>query len=158
MGDGIAMFKTSLYELKDWPDRNMITDLTNLARDYIQFAPTLVSIAIARLVDASTNTLYKKPIFYLLDSIMKTVGGPYPALLEKNFSEIYGKCLKDITGEDNKKLQFLFTTWEERKFFNGGLLQKMKFQLTTPPVVSLFSYYSLNSPFTDCMMYFVCCW
>jgi hypothetical protein len=69
---------------------------------------------------------------------MKTVGGPYPALLEKHFSEIYGKCLKDIIGEDNKKLQFLFTTWEERKFFNGGLLQKMKFQLTTPPVVSFY--------------------
>jgi hypothetical protein len=140
----IKFFYHKLQELKDWPDRDIITAATNLARDNIALAQPFSEVILQRFLEPQLPTSYKRPLFYLLDSIMKSVGGPYAALMETHFSGTYSLILRDIHAEEDiRKLDFLFTTWEERNFLSGSLLSKMKYQLQHPPVVSNFKYYNI---------------
>lgn len=142
----ISLFYHKLYELKDWPDRDIITALTNFAKENIGFAQNYADLIVKRLIDPETNTTYKRPLFYLVDSIMKTVGGPYAALFEEYLSGIYSLVLRDIRSEEDiRKLDFLFNTWEERKLLSGNLLSKMKYQLKQQNVVSPFPFLPIDS-------------
>ena len=86
-------FHIALDALKDWPDRKLITDITRLAETFILQFPVEIGQAVtARLMNPSTFASYKLPMFYLIDSIMKNVGGPYAAVFGK-VSLIY-KTLK----------------------------------------------------------------
>jgi hypothetical protein len=141
------VFYYKLLELKDWPDLDIITSLTKMASDFITAAPVFANIIIQRLLDPTTNTSYKRPLFYLVDAFMKKVGGPYAALFETELAESYSQILRDIhSEEDIRKLDFLFTTWEERRFLSGKLLSKMKYQLKQPPVVSFLFFLFLSLP------------
>lgn len=107
----------------------MILALTALCEHNINLAPYFVEIVVARLINPATNSTYKRPIFYLIDSIMKHVCGPFPAMFSKQFAEIYSAALAGIHDADRKKLEFLLATWNERNFFTAELVDKMKVQL-----------------------------
>lgn len=133
----INRFYTKLYELKDWPDADIIKALTNIAKEDITTAPSLAQLVVQRLLDPSTNSTYRRPLFYLVDSLMKSVGGPYAAIFESHLTDVYTMTLKDIHNpQDIQKLDFLFNTWGERKFFSLNLLSKMRHTLNQPQVVS----------------------
>lgn len=145
MSEGrINRFYTKLYELKDWPDRDIIVALSNIAKEDITTAPSLAQLVVQRLLDPSTNSTYRRPLFYLIDSLMKSVGGPYASIFENHLMDVYTMTLKDIHNpEDIKKLDFLFKTWGERNFFSGNLLSKMRYQLSQPQVVSILKLISV---------------
>lgn len=135
--DVVAQFAAVLEQLKDWPDKEMILSLTAMAEHNINLAAFFVEIVIARLVNPATNSSYKRPIFYLIDSIMKHVCGPFPFMFAKQFNEAYPAVLKDIHAKvDRDKLIFLLSTWGERKFLPDDLLEKMKYVLANPQVES----------------------
>ncbi len=132
--DVLMKFSSTLEQLKDWPDRDMIISLTALTEHNINLANCFVDIVIARVINPATNSSYKRPIFYLIDSIMKHVGGPYPAMFARHFSEIYALALKDIHETDQKKLDFLLNTWMERKLLPDDLVEKMRMFLVQTTV------------------------
>lgn len=130
----IFEYKRRVLELRDWPDRDIINALTKLSREYINLAHIFTDVIVRTLIDSSTFSSYKKPLFYLIDSLMKNVGGPYAAFFTKQFADVYDLTVKDLPDEDRTKLNFLFGTWEERNFFPSDLLVKMKYQLMKPRV------------------------
>ena len=89
MASPLIAFVNRLETMKDWPDKLLITELTAFGETYIQSAYEISHIIVARLINASTNISYKLPMFYLIDSIMKNVGGPYAALFGKVFLIYY---------------------------------------------------------------------
>jgi len=89
----ISAFEQKLSCLKDWPDKFIIYDITKFAEEYIVYAgyfyleihtylgtnwilfSYIVNMIAAKCIDPQTNITYKLPLFYLMDSIMKHVGG-----------------------------------------------------------------------------------
>lgn len=125
----VVDFDVTAGTLKDWPDKYIIMDLTNGAKKHVNLAPQFSGMLVARLLNESTNAAYKLPLFYLIDSIMKHVGGPYPALFGKHFAETYSLIIRDLHSKDIDRLDFLLNTWEERKLLPLDLINKMKYQL-----------------------------
>jgi hypothetical protein len=125
----VAQFVSRLENLKDWPDKMLITEITALAEKYIQSAYDISHVIVSRLINPVTNSSFKLPMFYLVDSIMKNVGGPYAAFFGKQFSDTYVYALNDLHQKDKEKLAFLLTTWDERKLLPDDLLIRMRNQL-----------------------------
>jgi hypothetical protein len=92
----LADFETKFHHLKDFPDRAIILDLTAFCELHIEIAPHLADIIIARIIDPNTNLGYKLPIFYLIDAIMKHVGGPYPALFSRHLGEVFKRAFDEV--------------------------------------------------------------
>eukprot|EP00981_Chlorochromonas_danica_P002316 scaffold446_cov183-Ochromonas_danica.AAC.15 len=131
--DVLEQFNLILQELKDWPDRDMITALTALAEQHIDLAPYFVNLIITRLTNPSTHSSYKRPLFYLIDSIMKRVGGPFPLMFTKELADIAAMVFNDLHEVDRNKLDFLFNTWHERKLLPLEVLEKMRYFMMRPP-------------------------
>lgn len=128
----LQAFRTGLEQLGDYPDSEKIKALTNFTIEHIAFAQPISEIIINRLLHPHTRPTYKKPVFYLIDSILKKVGGAYPMLFTKHFSEVFEHCFTGIPDADRKKLDGMFGLWEERKLLPGDLLLKMKQEVAKP--------------------------
>ena len=124
--DLLMYFTQNLENMKDWPDKAIIMDLTSITEHNINFAHNFVNIVISRLISPQTHSSYKLPMFYLMDSIMKHVGGPFAALFSKHFIDIFPISVHNLHESDRKKLLFLIGTWEERKLLPPELLLNMK--------------------------------
>lgn len=92
----MAEFVNIFYTLKDYPDRNVILEITRFAEIHIDFASHLADIIVARIIEPETSMTYKLPIFYLIDSIMKNVGGPYAALFSRHVAEVYYRTYNEV--------------------------------------------------------------
>lgn len=44
---------------------------------------------------------YKLPIFYLTDSILKNVGGPYPSLFARVIVPLYCNCVRQVRRDEH---------------------------------------------------------
>lgn len=125
----LQKFQISFDTMRDHPDSVLIKELTKMTELNIELAYNFVAIIIGKLISPTIHAAFKLPIFYLMDSIMKNVGGPYAALFEKNLSEIYSVIFTGLHEKDRKKLDFLLDTWRDRRFLQGDLPAKMKLQL-----------------------------
>jgi hypothetical protein len=92
----LAEFEAKLNRLRDFPDKAIILDLTAFCERSINISLHLADIVIARIIDPATNLAFKLPIFYLLDSIMKHVGGPYPALFSRHLAEVFKRSYEEV--------------------------------------------------------------
>lgn len=133
-------FAARVRELKDFPDGNLIQSLTQSAIEYVSLAPQISEIISTMLIDLNTIAPYKRPLFYLIDSILKRAGGPYPLLFQQYFMASFHTMVNDVSDEDRKKLTFLFGTWGERRLFPLDLLEMMKTHLARPRVSFLSQY------------------
>lgn len=93
----LTEFGHLFYRLKDHPDRELIMELTIFCEIRIDLAAHLADIIIARIIDPQTNMTYKKPIFYLIDSVMKNVGGPYAALFSRHIAEVFERAYGEVS-------------------------------------------------------------
>ncbi len=85
-----ADFNVMLNRLLDFPDKTIIFDITKFAELHVvDFAASIAERIVLRIVDPNTNPTYKLPTFYLIDSIMKHVGGPYAALFSRYLGEAF---------------------------------------------------------------------
>lgn len=134
-GDALVYFTQHLESMKDWPDKAIIMELTGITERNIDYAFNFVNIIISRLMSSQTHSTYKLPMFYLVDSIMKNVGGPFAALFGKHFYDIFSVTISGLHDTDRKKLDFLIGTWEERKILPADLLLLMR-QTVHKPVVA----------------------
>lgn len=135
-----SIFPNLFFKLNNWPDKEIITELTKYAqsqRTNPQNAASIVHTMCTRLVDNTIPPTYRLPIFYLMDSIMKYNRDPYVPLFLQYLESIYSTVFHDIPEKDRKKIEFLLTTWEERNLIPSELLQSMRNELKniTPPVL-----------------------
>lgn len=89
-------FEYKLNQLRDFPERASILDLTKFSEVHISLAEFLANIIAAKVIDPATNVTYKLPIFYLMDSIMKHVGGPYAAFFGRHLLEIFSRTFVEV--------------------------------------------------------------
>lgn len=122
----LQSFIQKLEGLKDWPDKVVIMELTAITEKNIGFAEHFAKIIMARLTNEQTHSSYKLPMFYVIDSIMKHVGGPFSVIFGKLFAEGYVKAVFDLHEKDRNRLAFLLNTWDERMFIASDLLNRMK--------------------------------
>ncbi|KAJ0402310.1 hypothetical protein ATCC90586_006388 [Pythium insidiosum] len=93
----LGQFDAKINDMKDYPAKDVINSLTMLA-EQVQFAPEI----------APPN--YKLPIFYLTDSILKNVKGPYISLLSRNIVPLYCNCVKQVSGKDLRRFVHVLNT------------------------------------------------
>jgi hypothetical protein len=90
----------------------------------------------------------KLPIFYLTDSILKNVRGPYGALLARNIVPLYCNCVKQVrflplgrdnfnaignilfscqvSGKDLRRFVHVLNTWDQTRLFPADSLAQMR--------------------------------
>lgn len=84
------------YSLLIWQDKNIILDLTAFCEKNIAISTHLSDIIVARIIDPATNTAHKLPIFYLIDAVMKHVGGPYPILFSRHLGAVFKRAHDEV--------------------------------------------------------------
>lgn len=129
MVDISNIFGTYLRELRDFADGNIITHITQLSIQHIAMAPQIVDIITFALADQRTPPTYKKPLFYLVDSILKRAGGPYNYLFQQRLAAAFPAMIGNVPDEDRRKISTMFGTWRERNFFSEEFLNNLQGQL-----------------------------
>ncbi len=89
-------FETLLALLKEHPDKKLILDLTKICEHYVSLAEPLSDMIIARIIDPVIPPNWKLPIFYLLDSVMKHVGGPFAALFSRHLGAAVQRTFDEV--------------------------------------------------------------
>ena len=84
------------YVRLTWPDKNIILDLTAFCERNIAISTHLSDMIVARIIDPATEVGHKLPIFYLIDAVMKHVGGPYPALFSRHLAEVFKRAFDEV--------------------------------------------------------------
>lgn len=69
---------------------------------------------------------FKLPIFYLMDSILKNVKGPYPKLFGEHIVPLYCNCVRQVTPKDLRRFVHVLNTWEASQLFSPGALGQMR--------------------------------
>lgn len=69
---------------------------------------------------------FKLPIFYLTDSILKNVRGPYPALFGRVIVPLYCNCVKQVSGKDLRRFIHVLNTWEQGRVFAADAITQMR--------------------------------
>ncbi|KAJ1410390.1 hypothetical protein B484DRAFT_482768 [Ochromonadaceae sp. CCMP2298] len=137
--DTLHMFAHGVDSLRDWPDQSIILDMTTIAERNIDLSFNFASILMSRLTSEQTPGSYKLPFFYLIDSIIKRVGGPFAALFGQGLAKAYVPALRGLDlGQDRAKIDKMFGTWEERAILPIALINEMRhFVRSVPPVVPM---------------------
>jgi hypothetical protein len=125
----LATFETLIQNLRDHPAQDIIMGLTKQAELHIKEAYLIVEIISAKLGNIATPPSYKLPMFYLMDSIIKNVGGPYAAYFSKNIVISYIFAYDNCSTNEKIRYQKLLTTWEERNTFIPDILIKLRTHL-----------------------------
>jgi hypothetical protein len=137
-GNFLINFSEKFDRMKDYPERETIRELTEIAKDHIMSSQDVATFIVTRIIDPRTNSSFKLPMFYLIDSIMKHVGGPYASLFSKLLSEIYPVAFSNLHKKDCERVIFLLSTWEERKLLPNELILSMKENLGKTESVSFY--------------------
>lgn len=99
--------------------RALIVELTGLADKHLDSADVIVQLVEDRILKILPK--YKLHTFYLMDSIVKSVGNPYNVLFAKNLYKIFTETYLVVTDTVTRQnLINLFKTWLTGKT-NAGL-------------------------------------
>jgi pre-mRNA cleavage complex 2 protein Pcf11 len=97
VGDMVAMdYEKQLNTLKDWPDKACIFDLAILAEAQQRYAPEITDVLLARIAHPSTHAALKVPLLYLVDCIMKTVGGAYVRFFSAHIVPVFQRVFDEV--------------------------------------------------------------
>lgn len=106
--DAVTEFKTTLDGLT-FNSRPIITTLTQLAEDNINFAQEFVSLIETRLERCVPSQ--KLFTFYVLDSICKNAGSPYTIYFSRNLDKLFRKTYLLVDNQTRTKMISMFKTW-----------------------------------------------
>ncbi|ORZ40395.1 hypothetical protein BCR44DRAFT_1424953 [Catenaria anguillulae PL171] len=99
----------SLTELKD-TTRPAIVSLTTIAHESMAFAPAIVAAIVERSLSVRP-TMVKLPIMYLIDSILKNLGGPYIQLFTPVIVRVYQDAFLASDERSRHSLLKVLNTW-----------------------------------------------
>ncbi|KAG7384656.1 hypothetical protein PHYPSEUDO_002403 [Phytophthora pseudosyringae] len=119
----LGQFDAQINSMMDYPAKDTINALTMLA-ERSQFAPEVVSFLETKIHRVAPNC--KLPIFYLTDSILKNVRGPYLPLFAAKIVPLYCNCVRQVSGKDLKRFIHVLNTWETTKLFNKDAIAQMR--------------------------------
>ncbi|XP_013886046.1 pre-mRNA cleavage complex 2 protein Pcf11 isoform X2 [Austrofundulus limnaeus] len=108
--DACREYQSSLEDLT-FNSKPHINMLTILAEENTQFAKDIVAIIEAQISKAPANE--KLPVLYLVDSIVKNVGGEYLAVFAKNLITSFICVFEKVDENTRKSLFKLRSTWDE---------------------------------------------
>lgn len=145
MVDISNIFGMYLRELRDFADGNIITHITQLSIQHIGVAPQVADILTFALADQRTPPTYKKPLFYVIDSILKRAGGPYNYLFQQRLAAAFPAMIGNVPDEDRRKISTMLGTWRERNFFSEEFLNNLQGQLMSIRVSLKPSLFSVKS-------------
>eukprot|EP00644_Phytophthora_capsici_P018210 jgi/Phyca11/536941/estExt2_fgenesh1_pg.C_PHYCAscaffold_680004 len=119
----LGQFDSQINTMMDYPAKDTINALTMLA-ERTQFAPEIVSFLETKIHRVAPNC--KLPIFYLTDSILKNVRGPYLSLFAAKIVPLYCNCVRQVSGKDLKRFIHVLNTWEATRLFNRDAIAQMR--------------------------------
>ncbi|KAM9728234.1 LOW QUALITY PROTEIN: pre-mRNA cleavage complex 2 protein Pcf11-like [Menidia menidia] len=108
--DACREYQSSLEDLT-FNSKPHINMLTILAEENLQFAKDIVAIIEAQILKAPAGE--KLPVLYLVDSIVKNVGGEYLAVFAKNLITSFICVFEKVEENTRKSLFKLRSTWDE---------------------------------------------
>ena len=115
-------FESMLTQLGDFPDKNIIDQLTLTAKAVMQLlgaagAKRVVENLTRTMLHVSTAPARLIPLFYLLDSILKNVGRAYVTLCEPEIVALFRQAFERSSGKDRFRLNHLRLSWVDRALF-----------------------------------------
>jgi hypothetical protein len=119
-------FLGRLIQLGDFPNENVIFELTSFAKAKSNHAQALVEVLIGCILDIRANPGFKLPLFYVLDSIIKNVGRPYVSIVSGKLEHIFKTAFDVISPVDQVNLTRLLTAWEARKVLPREVLKVLR--------------------------------
>ncbi|GAB9470872.1 hypothetical protein Gpo141_00008103 [Globisporangium polare] len=119
----LSQFDAKINQMGDYPAKDIINALTKLA-ERIDFAQDIVSFLETKIHRVVPH--FKLPIFYLTDSILKNVRGPYPVLFGRIIVPLYCNCVKQVSGKDLRRFIHVLNTWEQTRLFAPDALAQMR--------------------------------
>ncbi|KAJ6252646.1 faciogenital dysplasia protein [Anaeramoeba flamelloides] len=116
-------------ELKDLTinEESQIQALTDLAKDNIEFSRDIAKLIINRIKTAEPE--YKLLSLYLLDNIVKTIGGDFIQYFQKDLVRLFSNILERANNKTTQQLIHLVTTWSDYKCFEGKYLKVIQKKL-----------------------------
>ncbi|XP_067890022.1 pre-mRNA cleavage complex 2 protein Pcf11 [Heterodontus francisci] len=108
--DACKEYQSSLEDLT-FNSKPHINNLTILAEENLKYSPEIVKLIEAQITKAPVSE--KLPVMYLMDSIVKNVGGSYISLFAQNLSPIFSSVFEKVDESTRKSLFKLRSTWDE---------------------------------------------
>ncbi|XP_060681979.1 pre-mRNA cleavage complex 2 protein Pcf11 isoform X3 [Hemiscyllium ocellatum] len=108
--DACKEYQSSLEDLT-FNSKPHINNLTILAEENLKYSPEIVKLIEAQITKAPASE--KLPVMYLMDSIVKNVGGSYISLFAQNLSPIFSSVFEKVDESTRKSLFKLRSTWDE---------------------------------------------
>ncbi|TPX37058.1 hypothetical protein SmJEL517_g00862 [Synchytrium microbalum] len=102
-------YQSSLVDLTR-NDRNLILSLTEIARENERWASTIVDVIESQIRNAPSAQ--KLPVLYLLDSIVKNLGGVFVLEFSRNIVKTFAQAYDSVSWEDRARMAKLVESWK----------------------------------------------
>ncbi|KAF0693351.1 Aste57867_15683 [Aphanomyces stellatus] len=127
MGDKIVntlkQYDGMINEMGAYPAKHIINSLTMIAED-LTMAKHIAPFLVKKL--SVVGPAYRLPILYLMDSIIKNVGGPYAYLFGQTLGPVYVDSVGKVNPTDLKRFNHVLKTWETARLFPSTTLIPMR--------------------------------
>ncbi|XP_032878420.1 pre-mRNA cleavage complex 2 protein Pcf11 isoform X1 [Amblyraja radiata] len=108
--DACKEYLSSLEDLT-FNSKPHINNLTILAEENLKYSPEIVKLIEAQISKAPVSE--KLPVMYLMDSIVKNVGGSYITLFAQNLGVTFSSVFEKVDESTRKSLFKLRSTWDD---------------------------------------------